>query len=427
MLQTCIAENQKLKMETAHHKLQYNLLSLQADEESKRAVVEHDMVRREVDALRMAEHSRQAKREYGSPSDALTTKYLDLRSSYEAVVEENDSLQKRVRVAKKVIQQKEEETMGLAEEREMLLNRIRENREHFQMLCSPGGIFHGAMTPRQNPAQLPPQPQPARHAARVHGSESQHGLSMILQAMSQEDQNTSAPSTPAPAPRSAPRQTWKHSRNAQSMSSLPTTPINRPRGEHSTLLPSVDLVPHTEPRTMYTQQYFAPVTPDRRHRRKSRESTISADESEPLAAAAARRGGAGKPTNTSVHSRRGGEAADEDVFDSQASQAATDLLRRHPGQSFELVASSGESRDASPIAIPAKSTVLATTAAAAAPATKPRSRLPDSSRSEKRRMSGHSDPEPVTAKARRDQHASPTKKARTGADTRHVGLGIQYH
>ena len=54
MLQACIAENQKLKMETAHHKLQYNLLSLQADEDSKRAALQHDMVRREADALRMA-------------------------------------------------------------------------------------------------------------------------------------------------------------------------------------------------------------------------------------------------------------------------------------------------------------------------------------------------------------------------------------
>ena len=36
-LQACIAEHAKLKMEAAHHKLQYNLLSLQADEDAKRA------------------------------------------------------------------------------------------------------------------------------------------------------------------------------------------------------------------------------------------------------------------------------------------------------------------------------------------------------------------------------------------------------
>ncbi|KAJ4150553.1 hypothetical protein LMH87_011299 [Akanthomyces muscarius] len=408
MLQTCIAENQKLNMETAHHKLQYSLLSLQADEESKRAAVEHDMVRRQVDILRGAEHSRQAKREFGSPSDTMTTKYFELKTSYDAAKEEIDSLQRRVRVAKRVIQQKGEETAGLVEERDMLLNRIRENREHFQMLCGPGGIFHGALTPHQSS-----QPLQSSHTARTHGNEKDVGLEMILQAISQNDQNQSAPSTPAQVlPRSTPRQSRRHSRNAQSMSSLPTTPVNHPRGEHSVLLPSAKLVPQTEPRTMYTQQYFAPVTPDRRHRRKSRESTISADESEDAVAAARRASGAIR-TNVSMHSRRSDNASESQVFDSQASQAATDLLRRHPGQSFDA-ASSGDSRDGSPIQLPAKP----------APA-KPRSRLPDSSRSEKRRLSG-SDAE-TAAKSRRD-HGSPAKKARTGADAdgRRVGLGIQY-
>lgn len=413
MLQTCIAENQKLKMETAHHKLQFNLLSLQADEESKRAAVEHDMVRREVDALRMSEHSRHAKREYISPSDAMTTKYFEMKSCYEAAVEENTVLLKRVRIAKKVIQQKEEETIGLSEEREMLLNRIRENREHFQMLCSPGGIFHGALTPQQST-----QRSQSRNTARTHGTENQHGLSMILQAMSQDHHNSSAPSTPAQPPRSMPHQTRKHSRNAQSMSSLPTTPVNRPRGEHASLLPSADLVPQTEPRMMYTQKYFEPVTPDRRHRRKSRESTISADESED---AAARKTASMRASMSMQSQSQRSNASESQVFDSQATQAATDLLRRHPGQSFDAVQSSGDSRDGSPITIPAKA-AAATTAAVPA---KARSRLPDTGRSEKRRLSG-SDAETVT-KSRRD-HGSPAKKARTGAgaDGRRVGLGIQY-
>lgn len=408
MLQTCIAENQKLNMETAHHKLQYSLLSLQADEESKRAAVEHDMVRRQVDILRGSEHSRQAKREFGSPSDTMTTKYFELKTSYDAAKEEIDSLQRRIRVAKRVIQQKGEETAGLMEEREMLLNRIRENREHFQMLCGPGGVFHGALTPHQSS-----QPSQSIHAARTHGNEKDVGLEMILQAISQNDQNQSAPSTPAQVPRSTPRQNRRHSRNAQSTSSLPTTPVNHPRGEHSVLLPSAKLVPQTEPRTMYTQQYFALVTPDRRHRRKSRESTISADESEDAAAAAKRASGAIR-TNVSMHTiRRGDNASESQIFGSQASQAATDLLRRHHGQSFDA-ASSGDSRDGSPIQLPAKPV-----------SAKPRSKLPDSSRSEKRRLSG-SDAEPA-AKSRRD-HGSPAKKARTGADADggRVGLGIQY-
>lgn len=405
MLQTCIAENQKLKMETAHHKLQFRLLSLQADEESKRAAVEHDMVRRQVDILSVADPSRHPKREFGSPSDTMMTKYFEVKTSYEAAVKEIHTLNRRVRVAIRVIQQKEEETANLSEEREMLLNRIRENREHFQMLCSPGGIFHGALTPRQSSHSQ------SRQATGTHGGENDQGLEMILQAISQDGHNNSAPSTPAQVPRSNPHQSRRHSRNAQSMSSLPTTPINRPRGEHSVLLPSANLVPQTEPRTMYTQQYFEPVTPDRRHRRKSRESTISADESEE---AAARRAPGTLRTDVSTHSRRSDNANEPPVYDSQASQAATDLLRRHPGQSFD-VASSGDSRDGSPIRLPAKPV-----------AAKARSRLPDSSRSEKRRLSG-SDAE-TAAKSRREHQGSPAKKVRTGVDAngRRVGLGIQY-
>jgi acetyl-CoA acyltransferase 1 len=124
MLQSCIAEHQRLKMETAHHKLQNNLLSLQADEDSKRAAVEHDMVRREVDALRMAEHTRQARRELSTVSETTHAKYLQMKTWYEAAMEENETLHRRVKVAKKLIQQKEEETISLTEEREMLLTRM---------------------------------------------------------------------------------------------------------------------------------------------------------------------------------------------------------------------------------------------------------------------------------------------------------------
>ncbi|KAM3509517.1 hypothetical protein MY11210_006288 [Beauveria gryllotalpidicola] len=404
MLHTCIAENNKLKMETAHHKLQFNLASLQADEQSKRDAVEHDMVRREVDVLSMAEHSRQAKRDFGSASDALMSKYSNLKISYDAALEEIKSLNSRIRVAKKVIQQKEDKAAGISEERDMLLQRIRENREHLHMLCGPGGIFHGALTPRQ--ASHSSQ---SHQAGQAHASENEHGLSMLYKAMSQGNHNNSAPSTPAQPPRSTPHQSRKHSRNAQSMSSLPTTPVNQPRGPHAGLLPSADLVPRTEPRTMYTQQYFEPITPDRRHRRKSRESTISAEESDEVA-----RRAPSVRTSVSMHSQRGDHVHEQQVFDSQASQAASDLLRRHPGQSFDI-ASSGDSRDGSPIQLPAKPV-----------AAKARSRLPDSGRSEKRRLSS-SVTETSAAHSRREQ-GSPAKKARTGADAdrRRVGLGIQY-
>lgn len=236
--------------------------------------------------------------------------------------------------------------MGLTEERDMLLNRIRENREHFHMLCSPGGIFHSAMTPRQ---QSVSSPQQYRATPKAHrGDDREHGLSALLQAMSQD--NNSAPSTPLVSHRSVQRHAGKHNRNAQSMSSLPTTPLNR--GRDGGLLPSVDLVPQTEPRARYSAhsaQKLEPTstpTPKPDRRRKSRESTISAEDTEELARQAVELAAGASQGSRANRSRRE-DQDEEEVFDSQASQAATELLRRDPRQSFE-VASSAESRGHSP-------------------------------------------------------------------------------
>lgn len=418
MLQTCITENQKLKMETAHHKLQYNLLSLQADEDSKRAAVEHEMIRREVDALRTAEHTRQARRELSTSSESTQAKYLQMKMWYETALEDNATLQRRVKTAKKVIQQKEEENMALAEERDVLLNRIRENRERMQMLCSPGGIFHGALTPKQQMAAAStPHRNSHRQAPRTQARqrEGEYGLSALLQAMSQD--NNSAPSTPMASHKPAPRHVGRHSRNAQSMSSLPTTPMNRPLGAHGGLLPSVDLVPQSEPQR-YTQRQFIPTTPVAKtdSRRKSRESTISIDDTEELARQALESVAAAKSfaSQASQGSQsRSHEEEDKEVFDSQASQAATELLRRDPRRSFEVASSAG-SRDGTPGPVEKSARMQA--------------KLLSNYKGdpEKRKFSGNYT---STEEARRDQ-GSPAKKSRvTGSfvdERRRLGLGIQY-
>ncbi|KAK5995265.1 hypothetical protein PT974_03664 [Cladobotryum mycophilum] len=428
MLQTCIAEHQKLKMEAAHHKLQYNLLSLQADEESKRAAVEHDMVRRQVDALRMAEHSRQAKRELSGASDSLQSKYLQMKMWYETAMEENENLNRRVKLAKKVIQQKEEETIGLAEEREMLLNRIRENREHFHMLCSPGGIFHGALTPKQTTMTPQHRSTPRQTPRALHREESdgrEHGLSALLEAMSQsqDNNNNSAPTTPMVMVRPAPRLMGRHQRNAQSMSSLPTTPLNRPNGERGGLLPSVNLVAQTEPRSRYSQRHFIPATPPskRNARRKSRESTISAEDNEELARQAvesvkAVQSLAAHATRqlASTESRQdrvndSQEEEEEEVYGSQASQAATEILRRQAGRSFETAATGPGDEMQGP----------AEKSAAMHAKLFPN----NNAGSDKRKFSSSS------AVGEGRGHASPNKRIRPSgpvSENPRVGLGIQY-
>ncbi|KAI1846426.1 hypothetical protein JX266_007631 [Neoarthrinium moseri] len=441
MFQSCLAENARLKMETAHHKLQYNLLSMQADEEAKTAAVEHEMTRREVEVLRAAETSRQARRDLNAAAESTQAKYIQLKAWYDLTVDEVDNLKKRAKLARKVIQQKEDEIISLTDERVLLLRRIRENREHFHMLCSPGGAFHGVLTPKIPAAATPQQPQPRRTTPRQtprsqsHQSQSQSqshrqhdndthqaGFAALLQALSHD--NNSAPSTPTSAHRPAPRMPPKHTRGVQSLSSLPTTPIARPRGDHAALLPSIDLVPQTEPAPRFGVPRHVPETPRTQRGRKSRESTISADDNEELARAAleatqsfmTHASAPSAAASTSRSSRRH-DGDEEEVYESQASQAASAMLRRDPRESFDEVASSVGSRDVTPAPVE-KSAKLQ--AKLFAPVNK------RGAGNEKRKYNGHSEGEQV----RREPFTSPAKKMRFGpggAEANHrVGLGIQY-
>ncbi|KAK5662312.1 hypothetical protein OQA88_8218 [Cercophora sp. LCS_1] len=427
MLQASITEHARLKMEAAHHKLQYSLLTLQAEEDSKRAAVEHEMTKKEVEALRMAEHSRQARHDLKQVSEASQAKYLQLKIWYEQTLDENEVLHKKFKAARKVIQQKEEEVASLMDERDMLLNRIRENRERFHHFCSPGGIFHGAVTPKGQSAATPAQHRSTpQHTPRSSGHrdarpgraqvQGEGNFAVLLQALSQD--NNSAPSTPLSGHRPATRIPSKHTRNVQSMSSLPTTPIGRGGGG---LLPSVDLVPQTEP--PYRLSRFVPETPTSgkvHQRRKSRESTISAEDNEELARQALQSVAAASVSFAShgSHSRSHRQHSDEEeeVFESQASQAASEMLRRDPRESFE-VASSVNSRDGTPAPVDKSAKLQA----------KLFGGLNKSSLGlhEKRKFSG-GDREEISP---RESLASPTKKLRVGGGLREpgrVGLGIRY-
>ncbi|KAM0278593.1 hypothetical protein ACHAQH_005067 [Verticillium albo-atrum] len=432
MVQTCIAEQAKLKMEAAHHKLQYNLLSLQADEDSKRAEVEFEMMRREVDALRTAEYSQHARRELSAATESAQLKYLQMKTMYEDAVEENRALNRRFKMAKKLVSQKEEEIASLAEERDMLLNRIRENREHFTMLCNPGGMFHGAVTPTKATQSVSTPQQvrvPARQTpktmpdVRTDPAPGQESMAALLQALSQD--NNSAPSTPIAAARPVPRLSSKHTRNAQSLSSLPTTPGQKPRGDHVRLLPSVDLVPQTEPPARYSNRQFAPPSPTPRRERtyKSRESTISVvDDNEELARQALESvaKSASFLSQASRGSQRGprrplpnNDEEDEEAFASQASKAASEMLRRDPRESFEIAR---EARSGTPAAAEKGARLQAKLLSGTT-----------KTGAEKRKFSGGVAP-PEDLRQMQAQ-ASPPKKLRVSTqagDGSSVGLGIQY-
>ena len=329
MLKALVAENEKLellasegRMSAAHYKLQYNLLSMETEETAKRMEVEYDMTRREVAVLQYVNQ--------GRDSTPAGQEYVAKLKAFAQFMErENIALDNKLQKAKRMIEMKNEEIEEAKEGKARLLRRIRENREHMNVLRSPGGIFHVA-TPKVSNQSYPATPQQyrgtpkhtpmtGRSINREHSTEPFAALLLAGNVLSQE--NNTAPSTPMADRRSDPRTTAnRHNRGVQSLSSLPSTPgSGRPTTANSTLLPSVQFTARGGSRVSNQ----TPVHQSGERRRKSRDSTISASDAEEIARAA-------------MASYR---EESEEVQESQASQSATEMLRIDPRESFEVAAS----------------------------------------------------------------------------------------
>lgn len=439
MLQACIAEQTRLKTEAAHHKLQYQLLSVRADEDAHRAAVEQELTLRQLEALRRQKTEAPAPaRKIPSPSPEISqAMYDELRDLGEKAIKDNEKIRKdyeeackRLKAAKKLIVRQEEDMDSLREENDLLRTRLQDKRELWNQLASPGGMFHTPKTAQASPSQYRTTP---RQTPKHRGNRDM-ALDVLLQAANQE--NSSAPSTPATPNRSGGRHPLKHSRAVHSLSSLPTTP-NPPRPRGSDLLPAADLVPQTEPPRRFVNRSFIPETPERglsfaRNERperahQSRESTISADDNQELDRAALQSvaqqvasftsHGSPAPRRPLPSQRSQHTEADSQVYESQASQEASAMLRRDPRESFE-VASSHNSRDVTPTPIAAeKSQRMQSTLRG--PINK--SGLPGSA---KRKYDAS-----VADEARRAEPTSPTKRLRLAGGLREgsslIGLGIR--
>jgi hypothetical protein len=332
MLKAALAENSKLviraneaRMSAAHYKLQHNLLTIESEDALKRYEVEQEMTRREIEVIR--ENRR----------DSASTEYIKKMKDYcKNLEDENVALHRRVEKAKRLIEDKEDQLVDAQEEIHRLQDRIRTNREHFNILRSPGGPLHistpktGPSTPQQyrtTPKHTPATNRSSVRYVRERTQDNQEKFNALILAgsvLSQE--NNSAPSTPVLGRRPEPRTPSRHNRGVQSLSSLPTTPgSGRSQNAASTLLPSAQFSPESEARMTNTLSH-AVSQQSRQRRRKSRDSTISAsDNDEDLITPA------GNPNSFRQES--------EEVQESQASQSATEMLRADPRESFEVAAS----------------------------------------------------------------------------------------
>ncbi|KAI9673468.1 MAG: hypothetical protein M1817_002930 [Caeruleum heppii] len=326
LLQQSIAEIKSLRTTAAHYKLQHNLLTIETEEAAKRMTVEQDMIRREVEVLQAADQTQALDKQEGkqasnSNEQLATSSHVslidDLKLYCAEMQAQNGLLARRLKKAKKMILQRDGEYSTLADENLRLKKRIKENREHLNRFRRPGGLYD-ASTPRQS--DEPPVTPQSNHlkvpssARSTHLSGSRNGGEDTFAALLLADQvlsaeNASNPSTPSKS-RLPKHRHLGHTRGSHSLPSIQTTPHDRRSGaeDKGVLLPPLNTihVPH------HQAEANVDIIREKPRRRQSRDSTISASDIEERAA----------------EGHMGESEEEYNVHESQASQLATNMLRR---------------------------------------------------------------------------------------------------
>ncbi|KAL9126692.1 MAG: hypothetical protein Q9217_004303 [Psora testacea] len=297
------------RVTAAHSKLQHSLLAIEKEELAKRAEVEHEATRREVQVLQEGSPvpSHNGYSPLKSPNASVQRNLHLALAHCRELQHENSMLEKRLRSSKKLIAQLYGKNSDLNDHIQLLRQRIKDNREHLNDLQESGAMSIHA-TPQHDNATPQFRGTPRTSANKGHlqelGSQtitSQDPFDALLQASHVLNGETN--SVP-----SSPNQTRQrkihpqHMRGAHSLSSLPTTPERRPLTADTMLTTPVGRmmehrVSFSAPGTQFTNENETRPQDDR-------ESTISASDKED------------EPYR------------DEDLPSSQASQVASSMLRR---------------------------------------------------------------------------------------------------
>lgn len=304
---------QDFRMSAAHFKLQNSLLSLTSNEAVKRAEVEQQLAKREVEILQSDEYRvRRGIAQQESARNFQNHELSGARARIQDLEQMNATLDRRLHRAKQIIEEKSDQYEMLLEENGRLKKRIRDNREHFTMMMdgaslpsSPRADIH---TPQRKAAAQPPHHALLENSRSFNGKlGSQDLLATLLAADQVLHGDSSRTQTPLqPKPRGH-RNNHGHTRGAHSMSSL--TPISHARMSES-----------TQPR------FFTPVN------KKMRESRISPT---PVSGRLDEEDEGRRDRDSTLSASDIEAVTDEDVPASQASSLATSMLRRYPGTSQE--------------------------------------------------------------------------------------------
>ena len=301
------------RVTAAHSKLQHSMLSIETEESAKRAEVEHEATRREVQVLQEGSPVHRHSFSPRSPQASMQRSLHLALAHCRELQQENLILNKRLRASNKVIARLDGQNNDLKEHMQLLRQRIKDNRDHLNELQSSGAIsIHGTPYSEYStplPKGTPRTPATTSRAARdvnqaVNSQDPFDALLFAGQVLNGEA--SSVPSTPN-QPRSR-KIHPQHIRGAHSLSSLPTTPNrSRPVTADNVLIPSTERsranhrVSFSAPSAQLTQREEASA-------REDRDSTISASEDEGI----------------------------DELPRSQASKAAANMLRRSLGSHTEI-------------------------------------------------------------------------------------------
>jgi hypothetical protein len=302
-----------VRLSAAHYKLQHNMSVMESQESASRMAVELAMATREIDVLQQAAEKRRhivaaAEHTYQDSTNATNAIIMsELNRQNQLLQHENEEIRDLFDQQKRLTEHREGEIASLTEENDRLKTRIRMNRDHIAPLLeqmehnSPRSVYGtpNQPTPRSRVSRVP---SPLTNDAR--GQNNFEALLLADKMLSQE--TNTAPSTPNRA--HMPRSRYGHQRGAQSMSALSQIQNRRlaqPRAEVPRTPPAYipTNIPQSAPPAHYAQK-------PAQGRRQSSNSTITAssiDEEEAYT-----------------------DREEDDVQESQASQAATSMLRRAP-------------------------------------------------------------------------------------------------
>ncbi|KAI1913218.1 hypothetical protein LOZ58_002951 [Ophidiomyces ophidiicola] len=301
---------QESRMSAAHFKLQHSLLSMTSSEAIKRAEVEQQLAKREIEILQSAEYRLRQTQHAKSPPSPLPTPQQQQNTMINSALnrakeleEINLVLERKLRHATKIIEEDADKYELLMEENCRLKKRIRDNRDHFTLMMDHGSLSSSPRTEIHTPQQklISRYPDSARsHVSRVGG---QDPFAVLLAA----DQvlHGEATSIKSSLPSKSGHRGHGHIRGTHSLSSLPITPQRRSGAVERIHFFTPINQRSTAPPVGY------PIIHDRDDTdRHDRDSTISVSDVDEA-------------------------VTDEDVPASQASSLATSMLRRFPGASQE--------------------------------------------------------------------------------------------